>query len=236
MVDISQSIFRSAAHSTLSTLCRDGFPLPRFLPSGYHPLGQDKDHVHHHHHIDEHHHDGDDVQMPHHHDWHHEGHKGCNYTFTSLGGLWDCETSLSLIEQLIKFFKKVCLELARQGVTQGLLRPGRTCRWQLPKKRGWHLSALLLSWYLGILLWYLGILLSWYLSICQHSCYLSASAQVNAEGWVDGPPLPLPLPCIHHWSCRCFQACQYLNKYFNSFQMRKHLWHLPANMIFVKKI
>jgi len=28
--------------------------------------------------------------MPHHHDWHHEGHKGCNYTFTSLGGLWDC--------------------------------------------------------------------------------------------------------------------------------------------------
>ena len=35
VVDISQSIFRSAAHSTLSTLCRDGFPLPRFLPSGY---------------------------------------------------------------------------------------------------------------------------------------------------------------------------------------------------------
>ena len=31
-----------------------------------------------------------DHQMPHHHDWHHEGHKGCNYTFTSLGGLWDC--------------------------------------------------------------------------------------------------------------------------------------------------
>merc|ERR1712146_453536 len=30
------------------------------------------------------------VQMPHHHDWHHEGHKGCNYTFSSLGGLWDC--------------------------------------------------------------------------------------------------------------------------------------------------
>merc|ERR1711936_1272067 len=30
------------------------------------------------------------AQMPHHHDWHHEGHKGCNYTFTSLGGLWDC--------------------------------------------------------------------------------------------------------------------------------------------------
>ena len=29
-------------------------------------------------------------QMPHHHDWHHEGHKGCNYTFSSLGGLWDC--------------------------------------------------------------------------------------------------------------------------------------------------
>lgn len=28
--------------------------------------------------------------MPHHHDWHHEGHKGCNYTFTSIGGLWDC--------------------------------------------------------------------------------------------------------------------------------------------------
>lgn len=30
------------------------------------------------------------AQMPHHHDWHHEGHKGCNYTFTALGGLWDC--------------------------------------------------------------------------------------------------------------------------------------------------
>ena len=28
--------------------------------------------------------------MPHHHDWHHEGHKGCNYTFSSIGGLWDC--------------------------------------------------------------------------------------------------------------------------------------------------
>ena len=24
--------------------------------------------------------------MPHHHDWHHEGHKGCNYTFSSIGG------------------------------------------------------------------------------------------------------------------------------------------------------
>jgi len=30
------------------------------------------------------------AQMPHHHDWHHEGHKGCNYTFTSIGGMWDC--------------------------------------------------------------------------------------------------------------------------------------------------
>ena len=30
------------------------------------------------------------AQMPHHHDWHHEGHKGSNYTFTSIGGLWDC--------------------------------------------------------------------------------------------------------------------------------------------------
>ena len=29
------------------------------------------------------------AQMPHHHDWHHEGHKGCNYTFSSLGGVWD---------------------------------------------------------------------------------------------------------------------------------------------------
>eukprot|EP00994_Dinema_validum_P001832 NODE_1378_length_985_cov_66.962607_g1061_i0.p1 GENE.NODE_1378_length_985_cov_66.962607_g1061_i0~~NODE_1378_length_985_cov_66.962607_g1061_i0.p1 ORF type:complete len:97 (-),score=8.85 NODE_1378_length_985_cov_66.962607_g1061_i0:258-548(-) len=27
--------------------------------------------------------------MPHHHDWHHEGHKSCNFTFSSLGGLWD---------------------------------------------------------------------------------------------------------------------------------------------------
>jgi len=30
------------------------------------------------------------AQMPHHHDWHHEGHKSCNFTFCSLGGLWDC--------------------------------------------------------------------------------------------------------------------------------------------------
>eukprot|EP00448_Togula_jolla_P018065 CAMPEP_0170590654 /NCGR_PEP_ID=MMETSP0224-20130122/11983_1 /TAXON_ID=285029 /ORGANISM="Togula jolla, Strain CCCM 725" /LENGTH=376 /DNA_ID=CAMNT_0010914461 /DNA_START=51 /DNA_END=1181 /DNA_ORIENTATION=+ len=30
------------------------------------------------------------AQMPHHHDWHHEGHKSCNYTFSALGGLWDC--------------------------------------------------------------------------------------------------------------------------------------------------
>jgi len=30
------------------------------------------------------------AQMPHHHDWHHEGHKSCNFTFTAIGGLWDC--------------------------------------------------------------------------------------------------------------------------------------------------
>jgi sterol desaturase/sphingolipid hydroxylase (fatty acid hydroxylase superfamily) len=30
------------------------------------------------------------AQMPHHHDWHHEGHKGSNYTFSSVGGIWDC--------------------------------------------------------------------------------------------------------------------------------------------------
>lgn len=30
------------------------------------------------------------AQMPHHHDWHHEGFKGSNYTFSSIGGLWDC--------------------------------------------------------------------------------------------------------------------------------------------------
>jgi len=30
------------------------------------------------------------AQMPHHHDWHHEGHKGSNYTFTPMGGVWDC--------------------------------------------------------------------------------------------------------------------------------------------------
>lgn len=30
------------------------------------------------------------AQMPHHHDWHHEGHKACNFTFSALGGLWDC--------------------------------------------------------------------------------------------------------------------------------------------------
>jgi len=28
--------------------------------------------------------------MPHHHDWHHEGNKGSNYTFSSIGGVWDC--------------------------------------------------------------------------------------------------------------------------------------------------
>jgi sterol desaturase/sphingolipid hydroxylase (fatty acid hydroxylase superfamily) len=30
------------------------------------------------------------AQMPHHHDWHHEGHKSCNFTFAALGGIWDC--------------------------------------------------------------------------------------------------------------------------------------------------
>jgi len=30
------------------------------------------------------------AQMPHHHDWHHEGFKGSNFTFSSVGGLWDC--------------------------------------------------------------------------------------------------------------------------------------------------
>lgn len=29
-------------------------------------------------------------QMPHHHDYHHEGFKSSNFTFTSLGGIWDC--------------------------------------------------------------------------------------------------------------------------------------------------
>jgi len=28
--------------------------------------------------------------MPYHHDWHHEGHKASNFTFSALGGLWDC--------------------------------------------------------------------------------------------------------------------------------------------------
>ena len=30
------------------------------------------------------------AQMPHHHDWHHEGFKGSNFTFSSIGGIWDC--------------------------------------------------------------------------------------------------------------------------------------------------
>ena len=80
--DQGASLSRLAARSTLFTPCRDGFHLPRSFASEDHPLDQDKDHAHHH-----------DVQMPHHHDWHHEGHKGCNYTFTSLGGLWDCKMS-----------------------------------------------------------------------------------------------------------------------------------------------
>lgn len=29
------------------------------------------------------------AQQPAHHDWHHEGSKGSNYTFTSIGGFWD---------------------------------------------------------------------------------------------------------------------------------------------------
>ena len=84
--------------------------------------------------------------MPHHHDWHHEGHKGCNYTFTSLGGLWDCKTSPwprnsdyhkpRCRLNLLWFLMKVCLGLGRQGVTRGLLRRERTSRWQQPKKRG----------------------------------------------------------------------------------------------------
>ncbi|GMI08924.1 hypothetical protein TrVE_jg11405 [Triparma verrucosa] len=29
------------------------------------------------------------AQMPHHHDWHHEGSTNCNFTFSSIGGVWD---------------------------------------------------------------------------------------------------------------------------------------------------
>lgn len=29
------------------------------------------------------------AQAPHHHDWHHEGFKSCNYTFSAIGGVWD---------------------------------------------------------------------------------------------------------------------------------------------------
>lgn len=29
------------------------------------------------------------AQAPHHHDWHHEGFKSCNYSFSAVGGIWD---------------------------------------------------------------------------------------------------------------------------------------------------
>ena len=51
------------------------------------------------------------AQMPHHHDWHHEGHKGSNYTFASLGGLWD-----------------VLFETRHQGRAAGHAAPGATRR------------------------------------------------------------------------------------------------------------
>ena len=146
-------IFRWAALSTLSTLCSDGFPLPRYLHRCFQGIYRGRttsDHQLHHHHGHHHLHHGHHLhhlQMPHHHDWHHEGHKGCNYTFTSLGGLWDCKASYLLgqnaklnycfsLRKLILFVWEVFLELGRQGATQELPRRGKTDRWNLIKKRG----------------------------------------------------------------------------------------------------
>ena len=154
--------------------------------------------------------------MPHHHDWHHEGHKGCNYTFTSLGGLWDCKASYLLgqnaklnycfsLWKLILFVWKVFLELGRQGATQELPRRGKTDRWNLIKKRGFVLALLVLKccfFVCGIYVFIWQLLSYIALSFCLKFC-----AQVAAEGWMDGPPLPLPFPCLGSWGGRRFQAC-----------------------------
>ena len=68
----------------------------------------------------------------------------------------------------------------------------------------WHLSdfiILRLTWKEKRLVVYLSI---WLLNFF--------SVQVNTEGRLDGAPLPLPLPSLHHRGCRCFQACQLLKK------------------------
>ena len=140
--------------------------------------------------------------MPHHHDWHHEGHKGCNYTFTSLGGLWDCKTSPwprnsdyhkpRCQLNLLWFLMKVCLGLGRQGVTQGLLRRERTSRWQQPKKRGTIYTFI----YLAILFlepscFDIFHLTSTYLKKKRLVVYLSIGRSTQKGGWMDHPYLCL---------------------------------------------
>ena len=124
-------IFRWAALSTLSTLCSDGFPLPRYLHRCFQGIYRGRttsDHQLHHHHGHHHLHHGHHLhhlQMPHHHDWHHEGHKGCNYTFTSLGGLWDCKIGIliDIVDHLL--FKVVVLSWKQFKGVFGTRKTGR---------------------------------------------------------------------------------------------------------------
>mmetsp|Transcript_34998 Transcript_34998/g.67273 ORF Transcript_34998/g.67273 Transcript_34998/m.67273 type:complete len:404 (+) Transcript_34998:239-1450(+) len=43
------------------------------------------------------------AQMPHHHDWHHEGHKSCNFTFSSIGGIWDVVFGTRKVGRALRF-------------------------------------------------------------------------------------------------------------------------------------
>jgi len=66
------------------------------------------------------------AQMPHHHDWHHEGHKSCNFTFAALGGLWDCvfgtrKSGRAMAHPMWATREDVQAE-ANKGVTTGWLR------------------------------------------------------------------------------------------------------------------
>merc|ERR1712181_68632 len=58
--------------------------------------------------------------------------------------------------------------------------------------------------------------------------------EVNAKGWVDGPPLPLPLPCLCHRSCCGSQACHHLKKIPTFFLFSQNcLITLPILLVFL---
>merc|ERR1712146_709596 len=64
------------------------------------------------------------AQAPHHHDWHHEGFKSCNYTFSAIGGVWDyILRHAKLEEEKLPMLPPAVIFLPTPGVECALL-PG----------------------------------------------------------------------------------------------------------------